>query len=150
MRLSIIIPLLCLSALVGCARSQPVSEGLPRLSIVVGGAPLEVEVASNDRERSQGLSGRDSLDEGKGMLFTFEQPGNYEFWMYQMRFPLDFLWIADDRVVGLAEKVPFPTPASPVPELIRPPSPVTEVLEVPAGWVERHRIIIGAAVERAP
>ena len=44
-------------------------------------------------ERSQGLSGRPNLAAGTGMLFVFEQAGSYAFWMKDMRFPLDMVWI---------------------------------------------------------
>ncbi len=105
-------------------------------------------MADTETERSQGLSWREDLPEGAGMLFVYDTPGTYEFWMYGMRFPLDFVWIAQGKVVGVSENVSAPSLEAPVPARVRPPEPVTEILEVPAGWVELHGIAVGAEVRR--
>lgn len=135
----------------GCGKGPAVPvTTLPTTNITIGGAPLEVEVANTEKTLEQGLSGRVSLPEGRGMLFTFEQPAPYEFWMYEMKFPLDFLWLADGTVVNVNENVPPPTPASPEPARVRPQKPVTGVIEVPAGWISRHGVKVGDIVQGLP
>jgi uncharacterized protein len=79
------------------------SYRFPRVTI--GEKRYSLEVADSDAEREKGLGGRDSLCEECGMLFVFEQPGRYAFWMKDMRFPLDIIWLLGDRVVFVAHDV---------------------------------------------
>ncbi|MFH0828625.1 MAG: DUF192 domain-containing protein [Candidatus Kerfeldbacteria bacterium] len=104
---------------------------------------VRAEVARTPEEQSRGLSGRASLADGTGMLFVYDTPGIHQFWMNGMKFPLDFIWINNGIVIGFTEKVPVPSGTSPI---LKPPSPVTHVLEVPSGFVLTHRIITGANV----
>lgn len=98
---------------------------------------IPVEIAKNPTTRAKGLSGRSSILPGHGMLFVFEQSGRHPFWMKNMFFPLDLLWI-DSRgtVIDITENVPpesFPTQFQSV-------LPVRFVLEIPAGFVATHAI----------
>lgn len=112
--------------------------------ILIGGAEISVEVADTVEERSRGLSGRASLKENKGMLFVFDEPGIYPFWMKDMLFVIDIIWIGEEgRIVGINENVP---PDS-FPQTFSPPEPVRYVLEVPAGWVKNHDTKVGDLVE---
>jgi hypothetical protein len=106
-------------------------------------AEIKVEIADDERERARGLSGRDSLDENAGMLFVFDQPGFYGFWMKEMKFSLDFIWISGDKTVDLTENV-LP-PQSDLEDLQKYFSrdPADKVLEVNAGWIKKHNIKIG-------
>ena len=63
----------------------------------IGQAEVIVEVADTGEKRSQGLAGRDGLEENQGMWFRFDQPGQYGFWMKGMKFSLDFVWISGDN-----------------------------------------------------
>ncbi|MCI0903908.1 MAG: DUF192 domain-containing protein, partial [Chloroflexi bacterium] len=70
-----------------------------------------VELAATPEERIRGLSGRDHLNSGSGMLFIFENAERFRFWMREMEIPLDIVWISSGcRVVDVAENVPFPDP----------------------------------------
>ena len=63
---------------------------------------IKAEVVSTQAERAQGLSGRPCIETNQGMLFVFDKPGRYPFWMKDMQFPIDIVWIdADHKVVGL-------------------------------------------------
>lgn len=75
----------------------------PRVTIEEKGYSLEV--ADSDAEREKGLGKRESLCAECGMLFVFEQPGRYAFWMKDMRFPLDIIWLLGDEVVFVAHEV---------------------------------------------
>jgi uncharacterized membrane protein (UPF0127 family) len=61
--------------------------------------------------------------------------------MRGMRLPLDFIWISDGRVAGVTRNVPATFPG----DLIS-PAPVTQVLEVPGGFADRHGIKTGDRV----
>lgn len=109
---------------------------------------LKVEVADTPSKRQQGLSGRDKLATGSGMLFVFPQAKKYQFWMKGMKFPLDFIYIKDGAVVDLIQNVPFPSPGYPDSSLpvYEPTVPVNGILEVNAGFVKINNIKIGDKV----
>lgn len=82
-------------------------------SVIIGDSVLPVELAINSVERTKGLSDRDSLEPGTGMLFIFEDRQASSFWMRKVRFSLDFVWISEDcRVVDITSDVPFPKPGT--------------------------------------
>ncbi len=115
----------------------------------VGPTGFRVDLAQTPEERNQGLSGRDQLDPGAGMLFIFEQDRPYSFWMKEMRFPLDFLWIDSDcTVADITVDVPPPQPGTELADLLtyRPQVPVRYVLEINAGDVAAQGIAIGDPV----
>ena len=107
---------------------------------------ISVEVADSPSERSRGLSGRDSLSPDTGLLFIFPTPDRHSFWMKDMTFALDFIWINSNKVVQVTTNVP--PPASPTAQIpvIRPDFPVIWVLEVPAGFVKEHQVEVGDPV----
>lgn len=113
-------------------------------TVTVQTAAIRAEVASTAAARAKGLSGRAALPPGTGMLFVFDAPGRHSFWMKEMRFSLDFVWINGRTVTGLNENVP--APGGGTPEVITPPSDVTHVLEVPAGTIAANRILVGSSV----
>ena len=108
-------------------------------TITIGTDTLLVEIADDGSLRQRGLSYRDGLEPGTGMLFVYPDEGPRSFWMKEMRFCLDIVWFGDDAIVGAAENV-CPEPGVADAELTRYPSdaPVRFILEVPANWlVER-------------
>lgn len=104
-----------------------------------------LEYAVTDREKQQGLSGRDPLPDNHGMIFVYRDKQQYPFWMIDMKFALDFIWIDDTKIVDITENVPAPLPGQ-QPETVSPKQPVNRILEVNAGTVERLGIQIGDTV----
>ena len=79
-----------------------------------------VELAADPDTRIRGLSGRASLDSGTGMLFVFENSERFRFWMKEMQFSLDIVWISSVCVVvDISIDVPFPDPSTPLSDLPR-------------------------------
>jgi len=129
-------------------KASPTAQELPRgelTEIKVGKAQFFVEIADNFQLRAKGLSGRDSLEENAGMLFTFDKPDTHSFWMRGMNFPLDLVWINGDRVIGFAENAQPDISASP--QIYQPDEPVDKVLEVNAGLVKKRGIQVGDLLE---
>lgn len=130
-------------------------EGAARehISVRAGSLTIDAEVVRTPEERAQGLSGRDSLDDGTGMLFVFEREHIASFWMREMQFPLDFIWIGSDKsVVDISLNVPEPEPGvieSDLP-LYSPSAAVLYVLEVNAGAVDEAGVAIGDTVSFEP
>jgi len=109
------------------------------------GKVLQVEVMVNDEDRAMGLMFRPSLAEDRGMLFIFEQPAFHGIWMKNCKFPIDILWLDDQRkVVHLAENVP-PCKAEPCP-VYEPLRRASYVVELNAGAARREKALLGASV----
>ena len=110
---------------------------------------VDVELARTDAERAKGLGGHAPLAERQGMLFLFERPAIYPFWMKGMTFPLDIMWIEDGKVVHLEADLPPPGPRDTDQTLpiFTPPAAARYVLEVNAGFSVRHGIGLGTPAE---
>lgn len=109
-------------------------------SVKIGTASILVEVADTFESRKRGLSGREKLPDGTGMLFIFENPGFHGFWMKEMHFAIDIIWVnSENRVVGVEKEVSPTT----FPEIFYPNEAIKYVLEVPAGFSETHGLDTG-------
>ncbi|MBI2623207.1 MAG: DUF192 domain-containing protein [Candidatus Liptonbacteria bacterium] len=123
------------------------SAPLQTAALTVGTAQFTAEIADTIPLRERGLSGRERLEDGYGILFVFGSPAQHAFWMKGMRFALDFVWIRDGRVIGVTENVPpYAEGGSLVPQLYYPPSEADRVLELNAGEIGKGKIKIGDTV----
>ena len=78
-------------------------------TVTIGGVSFTVDVADTPEKRFQGLSGRPVLEDGTGMLFIFQEERKHTFWMKDMRFPLDMVWInAACSVADITADIPNP------------------------------------------
>jgi len=110
----------------------------------IGGKRINLEIVTTTQAMAIGLSNRDYLDADKGMLFIYNKRIMPGFWMKDMRFPIDIIWISGDRIVGAQENAPVTT-TGPLP-VYYPSEPVSLVLEVNAGFVEANDIKAGDRV----
>lgn len=112
-------------------------------TVTIGGKAVQVDVATAPAEREQGLGGREHLAPDTGMLFIFPEDGMYRFWMKDMRFPIDMLWLtADGTIVGVhADVLPSTYPATFGADV-----PARYVLELPAGYAQAYGIRLGDVV----
>lgn len=110
------------------------------------GESVIAELALSISERANGLMFRDKLDPKEGMLFIFESEETHAFWMKNVRFPIDILWLdREKRIVHLAKRVP-PCAKEPCP-LYSPLLPALFVLELTAGRSEGLGLRPGARLE---
>ena len=108
-------------------------------NIILGGKTISVEVADTDLKQSLGLSGHRPLKDGEGMIFVFDKSYKYSFWMKDMLFPIDIIWIGEDfSIVDITENA---EPSS-YPNLFTPKEKVLYVLEVGAGFVKENGLKI--------
>ena len=107
--------------------------------VCAGETCVDVEIVSSAADMKRGLQGRGSLEEGQGMLFVFPDDYLHQFWMKDMKFSIDIIWLSHDRrVVFVSADVPA-CQADPCP-LYRPTQPARYVLEVPVGFASQHKI----------
>ncbi len=97
---------------------------------VEGQSLSKIEIANSREEQIQGLSGRTRIPDDYGMLFVFDTPDSYGFWMKDMEVPIDIIWLADDGEILRIEEAVSPDS---YPKSFYPPRPVRHVLEVRAG-----------------
>lgn len=108
-------------------------------SIDLNGRKIKVEIADTPAKQAQGLSGRESLAEDAGMFFIFSEPARQNFWMKEMKFPIDIIWISGDRVAGFVEDAQVSPPLT----IYSSPENVDKVLEINAGLVKEWGIKVG-------
>lgn len=114
--------------------------------IAIRGTTIAVEVVDTPLERSQGLSGRDGLLDHHGMLFVFESPQSPGFWMKDMRFPIDIIWIdVNGKVIGISPDLPAPK-ENEAPKEAAPPGNILYALEIDAGRAATYGWKVGDAV----
>lgn len=151
-------------ALVACAGTSPIEDRVATLAagdtgggptpfataeVTFDGRTITVEVARTAEERAAGLSRRASMPQDGGMLFDLEETRVPSFWMKDTNFPLDMVWIDEDkRVVEVTANVE-PQPGAPDSELRRysPGQPVRYVLELHGGAAQRLGIEPGTQLE---
>lgn len=105
---------------------------------------VRAEVVNTAADRQQGLMFRENLPQGQGMLFVFEAEGRYGFWMKNMKFPIDIIWIdKEKRVVDIKPNL---SPCQDVCEIFEPRAKALYALEVEAGFCRRNKIEIGDKV----
>jgi uncharacterized membrane protein (UPF0127 family) len=131
--------LLLLVAAAGAISAEERSEyGNPFTWVTLGQVKVKAEAVQSPQKTYLGLSHRKELPEGRGMLFAMPAKELQRFCMRGMNFPLDFIWLVPGKVAGLAQNVPADFPGE-----ICSPEPVSHVLEVPAGFIERYGIQVG-------
>lgn len=109
-------------------------------ALMAGGLTIPVSIADTPAAREQGLSGTTTLPANAGKLFIFDTPGNYGFWMKDMNYGLDFVWI--DSAMKVIAVTPNVT-ADTYPQIFYPPQPVQYVLEVNAGFSSKNNLTVG-------
>lgn len=134
---------IALLVIVAAAVVLLVSLQNPRMPVTVGSGMSFARVAKTDAAREKGLSGAKSLAENESMLFVFDVPGRWGMWMKDMHYSLDILWIdGAKKVVYIAERVAPST----YPKIFLPQKDALYVLELPAGYVQKHDVRVGQTV----
>lgn len=104
---------------------------------------IVVDVAQTQDEKSLGLMFRDHLDEDKGMIFLFDKDQELSFWMKNTLIPLDMIFINNNyEIVDIQTAIPCErNPCEHYDSFAQ------YVLEVNAGYSEKHNIQVGDKVE---
>lgn len=140
---------LCLG-LTGCGRSSdPVEDFNSREITLPDGSLVKAEVMTNKTDMARGMMFRNTLPDGRGMLFIHATPERYPYWMYQVNVPLDIVWLnSQRRVVEIVENAP---PCKGKASECQEPGKGTYggneiasyVLELPGGYARKHGIVKG-------
>ncbi len=99
-----------------------------------------LQIVTTAQGQQKGLGGRASMPEGSGMLFAFPTEAPRCFWMKDMQFPLDIIWLNTQKQVVHVE--PEVSPAT-FPDTFCPPEPAQYVIELNSGEAARAGIHTG-------
>ena len=130
------------------ARAKP-TQVTPEISyakkeVTLGNTRYILEVADTDFLRERGLSYRTSLAPQTGMLFVFDTPRVSRFWMKDMNFPIDIIWLSEDLKVVYIKKDARPEF---FPETYEPKENAKYVLEVVSGFSGKNNLKEGDKVK---
>ena len=118
----------------------PMTSAVSRAQLELGGKIVDVEIVSSPEDTAKGLSGRKSLENDKGMLFDFGDYGARTFWMKDMNFPIDILWIDQDyKIIGIKKSIATST----YPETFGSEYYSRYILELSSGFSDKNNIKIG-------
>ena len=109
------------------------------------GAKIKAEVIRDPLIMQRGMMFRDSLAADRGMLFTHGQPGNFPYWMHNVKVPLDIIWLDSNRNVVEIVHSAAPCPKRPCPDLGG-TKPALFVLEVNAGVAKKNNLQAGESL----
>ena len=110
--------------------------------ISINNEKFKIESARSPEEQQKGLGGRENLCADCGMLFEFTQEDKHSFWMRDMKFPLDIIWISSNKVVFVVKNI---SPDNQ--NVFAPPVKANKVLEINAGISDKYEIREGSKVE---
>jgi uncharacterized protein len=131
----------------GCALRPipaPASPAVIPLTLP-SGRVFETELMIDDADRAMGLMFRPSLPAGRALLFVFGDLDFHGIWMKNCRFPIDIVWLDENKkVVHVAPRVP-PCAKEPCP-VYTPMRRAAYVVEMNAGAARREKIVLGAAL----
>src|SRR6266498_3632830 len=129
------------SALAACSHSSdPVRDFQSREVTLPNGKTIRVEVLMNPVDMQRGMMFRDSLAADRGLLFIHGSPGQYSYWMFQVKVPLDIIWMDQNRRVN---EISANTPPCPSQSARQCPnfgghSPSLYVLELASGMAAKY------------
>jgi uncharacterized membrane protein (UPF0127 family) len=113
-------------------------------TVKISDKQINTEVVKSDSEKETGLAGRSCIGANEGMLFVFKELGKYDFWMKGMKFPIDVVWLNENKqVIKVAPNI---SPAT-YPKTFSSDMPSLYVLELPAGKAQQLNITDGSQLQ---
>lgn len=117
----------------------------PAATVTIKNQTFNVLIAKTEEEKQKGLSGREALPQDQGMVFLFEEPSIHSFWMKDMKFPIDIIFINENKIVSIIENAkPDNSENRP---LYQPTAPSNTVFEINAGLAKKYNFKPGDTVE---
>lgn len=114
--------------------------------VTVNNTSFTAEIADTPKKQEVGLSQRKNFPEDRAMLFPFGKLGIYPFWMKNMKFPIDILFISNGKIVTIYEDAK-PAKDNEPPQIYSSQEPADTVLEINAGLSKQNNIKTGDEVK---
>jgi len=146
----VVIILLLVLAVVAYAYFFLTKSSAKFTTVKIGNRSINAEIADTVVKKMNGLMFRKSLGEIDGMLFVFDEHNYPGIWMMNMSFPIDIIWINSSKEVVYIQKDAQPCSVTSCPTY-KPSEAAMFVLEVNAGFCDKHNIKVGSKAEfRSP
>ena len=111
--------------------------------LLINNYRMKVDIAGTPQQQQTGLAIKSALKENDGMLFPFPNESYQGFWMKDMKFPIDIMWIdKNNTIVYIQPNLPPCVNDQNCP-IYRPNVKVIYVLETVAGFAQKHHIVVG-------
>jgi uncharacterized protein len=118
-----------------------------KAKISIRGLVLSAEIPTTTELMGKGLAVKNELKENESILFVFEEPSRHSFWMKDMKFPIDIIWIdSNGKVVHIKENL-RPCPLILICPTYAPSMDSQYVLETIAGFTQRHNISLETRID---
>lgn len=113
----------------------------PLIPVTLGEVSLQASIADTEPEREQGLSDTPYLPAGVVKLFVFDTSAPWAFWMKDMQYPIDIIWLDEQKtVIHIADNLAPET----YPTAFSPTVPARYVIETAAGVTTKMHLRVGA------
>ena len=106
--------------------------------VTINGHSFNVATAISQKEQEIGLSETKSISQNQGMIFLFNKSDYYPFWMKNMKFPIDIIYIDTDTIVTIKSNVQPPKSGKEDPIIYTPTKPSNKVFEIQAGLSNKY------------
>lgn len=121
--------------------SEPSLNDGSKVTVRVDNQRVTATVAASGPTQNKGLAGTQPLTDKEGMLFVYPDAHVPTYYMKDVSYPIDIIWINGDTVTDVTANVaPEPGVAEDQLKRYSPPGPVDKVLEVNAGFADRYGI----------
>lgn len=118
--------------------------------VKIDGKTFIVDLAKTDEQKAKGLSIYDKLPLDKGMIFIYKKAGYYAFWMKDMKFPIDIIYINKNKIVDIFKNVPIKKSENETLAIVRPKAKADTILEINAGLSDKYNFKTGDFVKINP
>jgi uncharacterized membrane protein (UPF0127 family) len=129
------------------AGATPANKGYRQVNVTINNVTVLADIADTNEKRSKGLSVKETLNETEGMLFVFNTSREHSFWMKDMKFPIDIIWISEqNQVVHVEHSLEPCQPDSSCPTY-KPHRDSLYVLETVAGFAKKYNVTENSYVD---
>lgn len=117
-------------------------------AVSIKGLKIDADIAKSADERKKGLSGRDGLEISRGMLFVFDSSSDWAIWMKNMKFPIDIIWVDENKKIVYIVQSALPEPGKKDSQLTvyKPSGNAKYVIEINAGIASANSLQVGDSV----
>jgi len=113
----------------------------------INGIKFNLEIAETENEKTVGLAKYQSIEKDFAMYFPFDQKDYYSFWMKDMKFPIDILYIDNGKIVAIFKNVKNPKSQNEELKIYKPEQLASSVLEISAGLSDKYNFQIGDTIK---
>lgn len=114
--------------------------------VMISNKYFDAEIAITDIQKNIGLSKYSDIKSDFAMVFPFDKPGYYGFWMKGMKFSIDIIYVRDRKIITIFKNVPYPKSKTQELSQYTPNQIANTVIEIKAGLSDKYNFKKGDKV----